>query len=436
MRKSDIIIIGCGPGGMEAASIALAKGLDTVVIERDEPGGTCLNRGCIPTKALCSSADIISSLKESATFGVKVDGVSLSYADAVARKEAVIADLRANVAAMMSRATYVKGEARFVSADTVAVGDEQFSAPKIILATGSATAMLPIPGAELSITSDDVLSLTSLPEKMAIIGGGVIGMELACILNAFGVKVTILEYCKEILPNFDRDIAKRLHSLLSRRGIDIITSAQVTSIASGKKVGYLAKGKELSIEADEVVMAVGRRPVVPEGAEAAGIKLNRGAVVVDEALLSSVPGVYAIGDVNAHMMLAHVASAQAIAAMGGTINLDVVPSAVFTSPECSMVGLTEEQCKDKGFEYVAAKSLFRANGKAMAMGEPDGLVKLIVDKTSRKILGCSICGAHAADLIQEVATVMSAGLTVDAITQTIHAHPTLGEVVHTAAASL
>jgi dihydrolipoamide dehydrogenase len=261
-------------------------------------------------------------------------------------------------------------------------------------------------------------------------------MELACILNAFGVKVTILEYCKEILPNFDRDIAKRLHSLLSRRGIDIITSAQVTSIASGKKVGYLAKGKELSIEADEVVMAVGRRPVVPEGAEAAGIKLNRGAVVVDEALLSSVPGVYAIGDVNAHMMLAHVASAQAIAAMGGTINLDVVPSAVFTSPECSMVGLTEEQCKDKGFEYVAAKSLFRANGKAMAMGEPDGLVKLIVDKTSRKILGCSICGAHAADLIQEVATVMSAGLTVDAITQTIHAHPTLGEVVHTAAASL
>ena len=436
MRKSDIIIIGCGPGGMEAASIALSKGLDTVVIERDEPGGTCLNRGCIPTKALCSSADIISSLKESAAFGVKVDGVTLSYADAVARKEAVIGDLRANVAAMMSRATYVKGEARFVSADTVAVGDEEYSAPKIIIATGSATAMLPIPGAELSITSDDVLSLSELPEKIAIIGGGVIGMELACILNAFGVKVTVLEYCKEVLPNFDRDIAKRLHSLLSRRGIEIITSAQVTSIAPGKKVGYTAKGKEMSVDADEVVMAVGRRPVVPEGAEAVGVNLHRGAVVIDEAMQSSVPGVYAIGDVNAKMMLAHVASAQAISAMGGKVNLNVVPSAVFTSPECSMVGITEEQCKEQGIDYAAAKSLFRSNGKAMAMGEPDGMVKMIIDKSTRKILGCHICGAHAADLIQEVATVMSSGLAVDAVTETIHAHPTLGEVVHAVASSL
>lgn len=436
MRKADIIVIGSGPAGMEVAARALAAGLDTVVIERGELGGTCLNRGCIPTKALCRSAEVAAQVREAAVYGVEVTGFRVDVAVAMARKDAVVAELRANVASMLAKAEIVTGTARLVSPDVVAVDDRSFTAPKIVIATGSEAARLPIPGAELALTSDEILALDTCPERVCVIGGGVIGMEFAGILSAFGAKVTVIEYCREILPGFDKDIAKRLRTTLSRRGVEIITSSAVTAISPGKVVDYECKGKTGHVEADEVLMAVGRRPVVPEGAESAGVAVERRGISVDEAFATAVPGIYAVGDVNGRLMLAHAASAQAANMMGAHMNLSVVPAAVFTSPECAMVGLTEEICKERGLNYRTAKTLFRGNGKAVAMGESDGMVKLIMDTDSRLMLGCHICGPHAADLVQEIATAMSAHLTVDAVAEAIHAHPTLGETVHAAALQL
>ncbi len=432
MRECDIIVIGTGPGGMDAAALALKAGLDTVVIERDLLGGTCLNRGCIPTKALCRSAAVVNDVKNGDVFGVDIPSFTLNYAAAASRKDEVVAQLRDNVALLLQKAEIVKGEAKFVASNIVEVNGVQYTASKIVIATGSKCACLPIEGAELTIDSDVLLSMTSLPKSMCIIGGGVIGMEFASILSAFGVDVTVVEYCKEILPNFDKDIAKRLRTALTKQGIKFITQAQVTAVKPGKVVEYTAKGKSGEVIADEVLMAVGRRPVVPEGAEAVGIELNRGAIKVNEEFMTAIPGVYAIGDVNASLMLAHVASAQADVVMGGKKNLDVIPAAVFTQPECSMVGLTEEQCKERGLDISIGKAMFRGNGKAVSMGETDGLVKVIIDKVSRKILGAHVCGPHAADLIQEIAVTMVAANTVDDIKCTVHGHPTLSEVIATA----
>ena len=394
MRKSDIIIIGSGPAGMEVAVRAVASGRDTVIIERDLLGGTCLNRGCIPTKALCRSAEVVRTVREASRYGVDVEGCTPSLLRALERKDAIVAELRGNVEMMLSKAEIVRGEARFVAGDTVVVDDMEYQAPMIVIATGSRASVLPIEGTEHALTSDGLLSLKSVPESICVIGGGVIGVEFACILAEFGVKVTVVEYCREILPGFDRDIAKRLHNLLSRRGI-----------------------------------------VIPDGAAEIGIEVMRG-ITVNDGFATSVPGVYAVGDVNGRLMLAHAASAQAACLMGGDMNLSVIPAAVFSSPECAMVGVTEEECKEQNIAFKTAKAMFRSNGKAMAMGEADGLLKIIIDPASRLILGCHICGPHASDLVQEIAVAMSGGLTIDTVADTVHAHPTLGEVVWDAAHSL
>lgn len=434
--NADIIVIGAGPGGMEIAAQAIERGLKVIVIERDLVGGTCLNRGCIPTKALCRSAQIAADIKCAIEFGVNPGNVTLDYATAISRKNKVVDGLRGNVETLLSAATLVKGDARLV-ADGVVVNGELFQAPKIVIATGSEPATLPIPGAEHAIDSTDMLNLDTLPQSLVIIGGGVIGMEFASILSEFGVNVTVIEYAPEILPAFDRETAKRLRFLLSRRGVKIITGAAVTSIDENHCVHYQSKDKDFEISADTVLMAVGRKAVIPDGAAELGIETGRRGIVVDDNFMTAVPGIYAIGDVNGRMMLAHVAEAQARSLFGEAVNLSVIPADVFTTPECAMVGATEEECKTReGLNFKAVKSLYRANGKAAAMGEPDGFVKLIVDTDTRLVLGCHIVGAHAADIIQEVATVMASGLTVDAITSTVHAHPTLTEVVSAAARNI
>lgn len=436
MNQADLIIIGAGPGGYETAAEAAAEGLNVVIIERGELGGTCLNRGCIPTKALCRSAQVALDVKEAALYGVDVNSVTLNYQAAATRKDEVVAQLREGVEMALARCTVVRGEARFVEPRIVVVGEESYTAAKIIIATGSAPARLPIPGAELAIDSDRLLSMTAFPERVTIIGGGVIGMEFASILSAFDVNVTVVEYCKEILPPFDKDISKRLKMVLSKRGINIVTSAAVTEIKPDLTVVYEAKGKPAEVASDMVVMAVGRRPVLPDGIDKTGISVGRRGIEVDDNMMTSVEGIYAIGDVNGRCMLAHAASAQGRRVLGKPVDLDVVPSAVFTTPECAMVGLTEEQCKERELPYKSAKALFRANGKALAMNESDGLVKMIVNTETRHILGCHICGPHAADLIQEVALAMANGLTIDSIADTIHGHPTLGEAVQQASRML
>jgi len=436
MTTADIIIIGAGPGGYELAAEAASEGLSVVLIEKDKLGGTCLNRGCIPTKALCRSAEIAIDIKEASEFGIDVDSFRHNYEKSSERKDSVVAQLREGVAMAVSKCSVITGEAKFQDAHTVTVNGESFTAPKIVIATGSVPASLPIPGAELAMDSDSFLSLTKLPDRVVIIGGGVIGMEFASILNAFGVEVTVVEYCKEILPPFDKDVAKRLRMAMQRRGVNILVGAAAQSIEPGLKVNYECKNKPGCIETDMVVMAVGRRPNIPDGAAEAGIEVTRRGIAVNQNMETNIPGVYAIGDVNGLCMLAHAASAQGRVVLGKNINLGVVPAAVFTRPECAMVGKTEEQLKAENVSIKSAKALFRSNGKALAMGESDGLAKVIIDTDSRKVLGCHIIGPHAADLVQEVALAMSQELTIDAIADTIHGHPTLGEVIQQAARML
>lgn len=439
MIKFDVIIIGAGPGGYEAAAMAAADGLDTLLIERDALGGTCLNRGCIPTKALCRSAQVAADVADAAEFGImdvnQAPRVDLSVM--VKRKEQILGQLREGIDMLTAKCTKVSGTARLAAPDTVEVDGECYTAPKIIIATGSAPAALPIEGAELCVNSDFMLSLEALPETLAVIGGGVIGMEFASIFSAFGTKVTVIEYCKEILPPFDADIAKRLRTAMKSRGVTFCTSSAVTAVRTAdggsRTVVYESKGKEKTVEAQMVLMAVGRKAVVPECAEWVGLNIGRRGIDVDDQYRTNLPGVYAIGDCNGRCMLAHAASAQAAAVMGRKVTMEVIPAAVFTMPECAMAGLTQEECEAREIPFRAVKVPFRGNGKALAMNETDGLMKILLsvpaDGSEPRLLGCHICGPHAADLITEAALAIAQHLPVSALTSTVHAHPTLSEVL-------
>ena len=430
--NSDIIIIGGGPGGYETAIEAVAHGKKVILFERDKLGGTCLNRGCIPTKALCRSAEVLHTVREAASMGVNVDGVTPDFGVAHTRMEQVVSQLRDGVEASMRGIEVIHAEASLTPDGGVMADGVKYEAPCVIISTGSKPAALPIPGAELAMTSDDLLALSELPKSICIIGGGVIGMEFASILNTFGVEVTVVEYCKEILPPFDPDIAKRLRSSMSRRGVKFILSAAVTAIEPGR-VLYNGKKGEATVEGEAVLMATGRRPVFPAGLKEAGVEFSPKGIVVDDSMRTSVEGIYAIGDVNGRCMLAHAATAQGRVVLGEKIDLDVIPSAVFTYPEAAMVGLTQAAAAEKYGDVQVKQIMYGVSGKAVAMREPMGVVKLITYGPDHLIAGASILGAHASDLIQEVAFAMANGLGAEAISRTIHAHPTLCELVMLAA---
>ena len=452
----DLIIIGAGPGGYETAVKAAKAGLKTVIIEKEALGGTCLNAGCIPTKCLCHSAEVHDEV-----LAVGYADAAVDIAALVARKDSVVEKLRQGVAMLMKTPsiTLVQGEARFIDAHTVAVRktdgeEEQFTAPNVIIATGSVTKFLPIPGAHSKgvITSTEALNLTTLPKRLCIIGGGVIGMEFASIFRSFGVEVEVVEFMKEILPAFDRDIAKRLRTSLKKRGIGFHVGAAAKAIYEGEpmRVEYEEKGKLQSLECDLVLMAVGRGANLEAiNLDDIGVAYTRRGITVDADMQTNVPGVYAIGDVNGLCQLAHAATFQGYcalhhilhfvqdAAMFGCENpyhaaLTVIPAAVFTNPEVAMVGQTEEQLTEAGIEYKAQKSFYRANGKALSMDADDGLVKILVAPDG-KILGAHILGAHASDLIHEVAVLMRQGGTIHDIAHTVHAHPSLSEILLAAA---
>lgn len=431
----DVIVIGAGPGGYEAAARAAGQGLSTLLVEKSHLGGTCLNCGCIPTKAMCRSAQVAADVAHSADFGIIIPegAVRVDMSRIVERKHAIVGELREAVASLCAGVEIVEGEARFTAPHTVEVDGKSYTAPKIIVATGSRAASLAVPGAELAVDASYLLDMETLPESLAVIGGGVIGMEFASIFSAFGVKVSVVEYCKEILPMMDRDVARTVRTALKRRGVEIITEAEVKEIteeSSGlRTVIYERKGRPAAVEAQMVLMAVGRCPVVPEGLESCGAAVGRRGIEVDEKFETSLPGVFAIGDCNGCCQLAHAASAQAVAVTGGKIDLSVIPSAVFTVPECAMVGRTEQHLAEEGIDFKVSKATFRSNGKALTMGEPDGVVKIITDPASGLIMGCQIVGAHAADLIAEVSLAMSAGVPARQVAATVHSHPTLGEAL-------
>lgn len=438
MTPCDLIIIGGGPGGYPAAQIAAAEGLNVVLIERDRLGGTCLNRGCIPTKAMTRVAEVAMTVTDAADYGVETVGcpVSIDYQRATRHRDEVVTAMREGLASTMANVNIVIGEAVVDSTEppTVTAAGTTFTAPRLIVATGAAPARLPIEGADLALTSDDLTTGSTLPESLVVIGGGVIGLEFASIFNALGSKVTIVEFLPKILPPCDAEIAKRLRTALKRRGIDIITDAAVTALRPGMEIDYQRRGKTATLQAEAVLMAVGRRAVVPRGLN---VELNHnGSIKVDpETFETSAKGVYAVGDVNGICQLAHAATAQAERVMGREIDLSVIPSAVFTSPEVAMVGKTEKQALESGHDITVGKAMFRSNGKAQAMGETDGLVKVIVDRDNDLLLGAFIVGPHAADLIEELSLAMSSRLPVREILSSVHAHPTLSETVTAALAA-
>lgn len=443
-----IIIIGAGPGGYETALLAARRGVEVVLVESGHVGGTCLNEGCIPTKSFCRNAQILDELRAASAFGVTDLSYGFDFSAVRARKDAVVEQLRGGVEGLLNHKdiTLVRGKAFFKDAHTIIVDDEEYSADYMIIATGSVSASLPIPGADLPdvLTSREILDIEKVPERLCVIGGGVIGLEFASIFRSFGSEVTVLEYCRDILPHFDSDLAKRLKQSLGKRGIDIVTQAQVLSITKDASclVTYSRKGKEETVVADKVLMAVGRRANVASlNLADIGMEFTPKGISVNDVMQTNLPHIYAVGDINGKMMLAHAATFQGIVALdhimgvSNGIDLSVMPAAVFTSPEAASVGMTEDECKEKGLAVKCLKSFFRANGKAVAMGETDGFCKLVVELSGR-ILGCHIYGPHASDIVQEACAMISRGASLEEFQNIIHAHPTLSEVLHGASAMM
>ena len=455
-----IIIIGAGPGGYETALLAAKRGVEVVLVEAGPVGGTCLNEGCIPTKAFCKNAEVLEGLREASEFGVTGLSYGFDFSKVVERKNAVVEQLRGGVEGLLAHKliTLVRGKASFKDDHTVVVDSQEYSADYIIIATGSVSASLPIPGAEFPgiLTSREILDMKEVPSSLCVIGGGVIGLEFASIFRSFGSEVTVLEYCKDILPRFDTDLAKRLKQSLGKKGIEIVTQAQVTGIEvlqedkEPYQVTYIRKDKEETVHAEKVLMAVGRRANTASlNLSDAGVEFTKRGVAVNECMQTNVPHIYAIGDINGLMMLAHAATFQGIVAldhiMGQTnsIDLSVMPAAVFTSPEAASVGLTEDECKEQDIPVKCLKSFFRANGKAVTMGETDGFCKVVVAAEPKnpsdvspyapgRVLGCHLYGPHASDIVQEACALITRKATLDEFRSIIHTHPTLTEVLQSA----
>lgn len=463
-----LIIIGAGPGGYETALLAAERGVDVTLIESSRLGGTCLNEGCIPTKAFCRSAEILEEMKVAPAFGVSPEmSAGFDFVTAAARKNAVVGQLREGLSSMLSRPgiSLVHGKASFVDRHTVAVtplqdgnsGARYYEADYIVVATGSVPAILPVPGAGLEgvVTSMELLDIDHVPERLCIIGAGVIGLEFASIFRSFGSEVTVVEYCSEILPRFDKDIAKRLRQSLAKRGISFFMGAQVQGISeiheghsdsgqgpaghdlAGKRslsVAFVRKGAEERVEADTVLMAVGRRPAVDSlNLDEIGVEYDAKGIKVNGFMQTNIPDVYAVGDITGGYMLAHAATMQGVKALDHImgiedgIDLSVMPAAVFTMPEAASVGMTEEDCKAAGIVCSCRKSFFRSNGKALCLGEADGMCKIITDSDGR-LLGCHMFGPHASDLIHEATAFITMKARLQDMRSMVHVHPSLSEI--------
>lgn len=448
MNKYDVVVVGTGPGGYVAAIRAAQRGAKVAVIEKNALGGVCLNVGCIPTKTLIYGAELYRKMQHAADYGLKVDGASFDLKAMVARKNKVVATNTGGIDALFKAhgIDVIHGEGTITAPGEIKVGDTLVHAKSIIIATGGRPAQLP--GLEFNgktvIGSTDALELTQLPKRIGVIGAGAIGAEFACIWNALGAQVTLIEAMPNVLPREDEDLSKRLAAGLKRKGIDIRTSTKVQELKHSKNgVTLTLEGaKAGDVEVDLVLVGIGLEcnSEVVTRTPGLGVKTGpRGGILVDERMETTVPGIYAIGDVTNKTWLAHGASAEGIVAAtnatGGNrhMNYRVVPSCTFTSPEVASVGLTETQAKDAGYKVKTGSFLFAGNGRAHAMGETEGLVKIVGDAATDQLLGLHIMGAEAGELIAAGAMAMSLEATVEEIAHTIHTHPTLAEAIMEAA---
>lgn len=448
MKKYDIVVLGSGPGGYVAAIKASQLGKKVAIIEKESLGGVCLNWGCIPTKTLLKNAKVLKYVEHALDYGVVVDGkISIDWTSMLKRKNKVVKQLTNGVAGLLkkNKVDVFKGTGKVISKDKVEVEGEVLETKNLIIATGALPFIPPIKGLKEGIdkgfvkTSKEMLDIKSIPKKLVIIGGGVIGCEFATIFSAMNIEVTIIEKMDTILPMMDIDVRQEYIKSLVKDGVKISTNSEVKEITTNS-VKYFMNDKEHSIEADTVLLSIGMKPNTKD-LEVLNLKMDRSSIVTDETLQTSVKGVYAIGDVNGKFMLAHVASTEGIVAVenicGSNTKMDYnqIPSAVYGSPEIAMIGLTESEVKEKKIEYKVTKFPLAANGRSLAENDTRGFVKLIFDKKYGELLGGHILAYNASEILGELGTIMKLEGTAEEISSTIHAHPTLSEIILEAAHS-
>lgn len=447
--QNEIVVIGGGPGGYAAAIKASQLGAKVTLVEREKVGGTCLNIGCIPTKALLHTGQFYRQAVENAVAGVNCSDVTIDWTAAQAHKEKIVSQLTGGVEALLRHngVNLVKGTATLLSEKRVKIGEEIIKADAIVIATGSESTNLPVPGVELPgvMDSTGALSMTEIPASMVIVGGGVIGAEFASLYRSLGVEVTVLEMQPEILPSLDAEMGNMLRGIMESEGLSIRTGVRLKRIEKSidaLKVSFEENGQTKELSVQKVLMAVGRRPrTAGMGLEKLGVSMTRGAIDVDEGFTTNLKGIYAVGDCNGRIMLAHAAMAQGIAAvehiMGITpgYNPQVVPSCVYSGPEIASVGMSEQQVQEAGIDYTVGRFSLSGNGKAM-IEDVGGMIKIVAEKNLGEILGVHMIGPRVTEMIAEAALCMSIEGTVEDIVNTIHAHPTVGEAVCEAAMSV
>jgi len=451
--KTTVAVIGGGPGGYVAAISAAQLGAQVTLIEKNRLGGTCLNVGCIPTKALLHSAEALVEAKEMAEFGINVEVKGVDWKKVQAKKSSITEQLVSGVTGLMkvNKIKVIEGTASFSGKDTLAIAKndgskESLTFDKIIIASGSVPAAPPIPGVKENancVDSTGALSFDSIPKTLVVIGGGVIGIELATVYSRFGADVTVVEAAEKLLPMMDGELTAMVRKSMEAKGVKIMTEAKVQSVEAasvGAKVNVEVGGKVQAFEAEKVLVAVGRRTDTEAlNLDAVGIAHDRGRISVNDKMETNVPNVYAIGDCLGKVMLAHVASAQGELAAENALGHSAVydgktnPSCVYTDPEFAGVGLTEDQAKEQGIAYKVGKFPLMANGKALIMNGGQGMIKFIVGAEYKEVLGVHIVGPRATDLIGECALAIGMEATVEDIIATIHAHPTVTEAIREAA---
>ncbi len=446
MNNYQSVIIGGGPGGYIAAIQCAKRGLKTLLIEKQNLGGTCLNRGCIPTKALLHSSHMYHEMQNCKSLGIELSSeIGFKYKKMVKRKDKIVKQLRSGIEALVSShgADLLLGEAVLTGSHSIRVGTEEITADNIILASGSAPANIPIPGADdyRVLNSDGVLSLDTCPESVAIIGGGVIGVEFAFLFSDLGKPVTIIEMMPSILYGNDPEVCRLMHTLLEEKGVKIYTNAKVDRIRNGHTVAFTSGNTSNQVCADAVIMATGRSPQTAAlHLDAAGVNMtDNGFIPIDTHCRTNVPHIYAIGDITGKMQLAHVATAHGIVAADNAAGLNAVmddsavPSCIYTTPEIASAGLTEEKAAASGIPVKTGTFDVSGNGRSMAVDSINGFVKLVVHEETDVILGCQIVAANATEIIGEAALAIQNGLTAGQLGRTIHAHPTVSESLMEAA---